>query len=774
MTVNTTTITSGPFEGNDVADEFSYTFRIDDKTQVKVIETDSAGVETVLTVDTDYTVAGIGNDAGGIITRVAGALPTNSTWFIRSDYKQTQLSALPSQGPFFPDIHESAFDKLTFLVQQLEDVAQRSFRLSSNIDIDGVFTIPDDASSRASKYLAFDGNGDLITATDPGSLPSSSEVDLSGTVAAMQLKSLDAGVTAVTQGRTTAGDGGGETYLVVAGNSSDTFNRILLANGNTAVGQSSAAHLSKYGGNTDVDDTAAFQSAADKGGVIRVTQNCKIVGEVIFGSNTAVLVDDGVLITVDASGENGRGLYFKEAINSGIVGNFTIAASATSVSTDGSKNSCIQFGNDTWDVSPSITRDCFVHGNIQIEISGTLNVKGVYGSGWVEYCVVDGVSVTGKTNFAITTHWTGDNDSGIQTKTWHAHNLTVRNCRVWQKAGFDKPLRGFTFSASGRVDMQDCSSDTTTLNYNPFIGDYGYTYAQNITQDEAADFHFRNLITAGAGGTISCDMVSSGLNGSPVWNGTDHNATLIIDGIKGDGSTHATGLLIGLTKVEKVSLRNLDLVSTDATATREWIKADSCGDIHIHGKVIHQKWLRLLSCNLAEVVCDLRADTLTPDVTSARIVVEGGGKVRVHDGHLHGTRTGIDVTAATDQVDVYDNTFEQIGSALIDFDQASGGSFVNNHVVDCGTETVSTPNIFGVLINNGVGISVHGNRFSTNGWRYIVVTHAGSANINIFGNRFEDLNFGAVSPRAVFVNGASTNVSTDVNTNLVSNGVILI
>ena len=98
MTVNTTQITSGPYSGNDIADEFSYTFRIEGKTQLIVYETDDQGVETTLTVDTDYTVADIGVDAGGTVTRVAGPLPTGYEGYIRSDYKETQLTAFASQG----------------------------------------------------------------------------------------------------------------------------------------------------------------------------------------------------------------------------------------------------------------------------------------------------------------------------------------------------------------------------------------------------------------------------------------------------------------------------------------------------------------------------------------------------------------------------------------------------------------------------------------------------------------------------------------------------
>lgn len=132
MTVSSTEITSGPYLGNGIADTFSYSFRVNDKTEVSVYETDDSGIETLLTVDTHYTVNGVGLDAGGTITRVTGALPTDYMWFIRSNFDETQLTAFASQGAFFPDVHEEAMDKLTRISQQLLDKLGRSPRVSDS------------------------------------------------------------------------------------------------------------------------------------------------------------------------------------------------------------------------------------------------------------------------------------------------------------------------------------------------------------------------------------------------------------------------------------------------------------------------------------------------------------------------------------------------------------------------------------------------------------------------------------------------------------------
>lgn len=242
MTVNTANITSGPYAGNDIADTFDYNFRIEDKTQVIVYETDDTGVVTTLTVDTDYTVAGIGVDAGGTITRVAGALPTGYTWYIRSNYNATQLTAFASQGGFFPGVHELAFDKLTFLIQQLQDGKARTFKLADSVDVDGDFALAADAATRAGMYLTFDSNGDITVTTSPQVLTVDGIYD---TVALMRAASLSTGLMIMTRGYTSAGDGDWAVYYIKPPQAFDNIIDHELANGNVAVLQRlSADHVS--------------------------------------------------------------------------------------------------------------------------------------------------------------------------------------------------------------------------------------------------------------------------------------------------------------------------------------------------------------------------------------------------------------------------------------------------------------------------------------------------------------------------------------------------
>lgn len=215
MSVNTTSITSGPYAGNDVTSNFDYTFRVDDKTQLIVYETDDVGAVSVLVVDVDYTVNGVGVDGGGDIDRIAGALPTDYTWYIRSDYKLTQLINFESQGGFFPDIHESAIDKLTFLVQQLLDLNDRTIRFPDSYSGTADLQLPE---PEADKTILWNGTGDgLVNGPTVGTFAGYAAAALASQIAAA------ASETAAALSETNAGAAATQTALDVLATAADVI-----------------------------------------------------------------------------------------------------------------------------------------------------------------------------------------------------------------------------------------------------------------------------------------------------------------------------------------------------------------------------------------------------------------------------------------------------------------------------------------------------------------------------------------------------------------------
>ncbi|MSR15353.1 MAG: hypothetical protein EXR86_12475, partial [Gammaproteobacteria bacterium] len=163
MTVNNPSNSTPVYVGNGATTVYGYSFQIYEASNMVVTQTDTGGVATVLTLTTHYTLSGVGSRTGGNITLVA-ALPTGYTLVGRCVLPITQGTDLRNQGNFFAETHETVFDRLTKMVQQVYEVAQRAIRLpSSEVGSDLATTLPSIAG-RASKFLAFDGSGNVIAA----------------------------------------------------------------------------------------------------------------------------------------------------------------------------------------------------------------------------------------------------------------------------------------------------------------------------------------------------------------------------------------------------------------------------------------------------------------------------------------------------------------------------------------------------------------------------------------------------------------------------------
>ena len=142
------------YTGNDVTIQFAYDYRILAEDYLKVVVTDLAGDETVLTLDTDYTVAGVGSLSGGYIELVdasqawlhptSNGLKTGYSITINGQTPVTQTTDIRNQGPYYPSLHEDAFDKLTMIAQELLATVRRAplFRYATGV-VDRVFPDPD-------------------------------------------------------------------------------------------------------------------------------------------------------------------------------------------------------------------------------------------------------------------------------------------------------------------------------------------------------------------------------------------------------------------------------------------------------------------------------------------------------------------------------------------------------------------------------------------------------------------------------------------------------
>jgi hypothetical protein len=169
MTISTT-IVKNSYSGNASTTVFNYNFKVLSSADLKVIIRSSNGTETTKTLNTHYTIAGVGSAGGGSVTFTAGNIPASGqTVVLIRDTAQTQSIDYVANDPFPADTHEEGLDKGIILAQELQEEVDRCIKLSRTNTINSTeFTIG--SADRAGKILGFDSNGELsIVVSELGS-----------------------------------------------------------------------------------------------------------------------------------------------------------------------------------------------------------------------------------------------------------------------------------------------------------------------------------------------------------------------------------------------------------------------------------------------------------------------------------------------------------------------------------------------------------------------------------------------------------------------------
>jgi len=173
MTVSSTTLKNS-YSANGSTTAFAYNFKVFASSELKVFIRSSTGTETLRsegTGSTNYAVTGVGAASGGSVTFVT-APASGETVVILRDTALTQSTDYLENDSFPADSHESGLDKLTHIVQELDEEVQRSFKVSKTNSI----TTPeftDNAAARASKALGFSSDGNTLAVVDSIILPTS-------------------------------------------------------------------------------------------------------------------------------------------------------------------------------------------------------------------------------------------------------------------------------------------------------------------------------------------------------------------------------------------------------------------------------------------------------------------------------------------------------------------------------------------------------------------------------------------------------------------------
>lgn len=126
MTVSITTNKTEPYATNGAQTVFYFDFKVLAQADLTVYFTDSEGEIETLTLTTDYTVSGVGEEGGGYITCVSA--PEDGGYIqIYRETPQTQDLDLATQGAMPAEAIETRLDKLTMIVQELEEKISRCY-----------------------------------------------------------------------------------------------------------------------------------------------------------------------------------------------------------------------------------------------------------------------------------------------------------------------------------------------------------------------------------------------------------------------------------------------------------------------------------------------------------------------------------------------------------------------------------------------------------------------------------------------------------------------
>jgi hypothetical protein len=160
------------YVGNGAASTYPYTFPIVDESHVRVTVRLTTGSEQTLTLNTHYTVTGVGNAGGGDVVLTAGAfawltankLTTDVALVNRRVVPLTQQTDIRNQGSYFADTHEDVFDYLTSIDQQQQDEIDRSVKLPETVAAAGFDpTLPPDIADNPGAAIIVNDAGDGLS-----------------------------------------------------------------------------------------------------------------------------------------------------------------------------------------------------------------------------------------------------------------------------------------------------------------------------------------------------------------------------------------------------------------------------------------------------------------------------------------------------------------------------------------------------------------------------------------------------------------------------------
>lgn len=286
MTVSSTVNTSPIYAGNDTTGPWAFSFKTFDQAELEVIKASSAGVETILTLTTQYTVSLNGDQnasPGGEVTTVAN-VATGESLRVRWVGIPTQETDIQNAGGFYPEVIENALDKLTMLTQRNTEEVGRAVKTT--------ITSGDDPDALVASLLAAEVNA---AASEAAAAVSAGNASTSETNAAASAASINP-TTFVKRDGTQGMQG-----LLQLDYSSDIASAATVdlgtATGNsvTVTHSSGTTAISSFGGTTTVQrGTIVAVIPSISGGTLTVTHHA--TNMILLGGANITLASGDVLL----------------------------------------------------------------------------------------------------------------------------------------------------------------------------------------------------------------------------------------------------------------------------------------------------------------------------------------------------------------------------------------------------------------------------------------------------------------------------------------------
>ena len=250
MTISST-VSRVDYTGNGSTSVYSFSFVIQKKEDIELTEKNTAGVETVLVQDTNYTVQ-LNDDGTGSITLLGGNLTTNHILSILRKVQIKQETDLRNQGEFFAETHESMADYAVMIDQQQQDEISRCIKnptTTSNSSFEP--TLPTTLAGNANRALVTNSSGNGF---DVG--PTTDQIQNAATSAANAATSATNAATSATNAATS------ENNAATSAANASTSETNASSSASTATSKAGEASTSASNAATSATNAATSEANA--------------------------------------------------------------------------------------------------------------------------------------------------------------------------------------------------------------------------------------------------------------------------------------------------------------------------------------------------------------------------------------------------------------------------------------------------------------------------------------------------------------------------------